>query len=85
MIASKKVHGWDYRRIILPKVNSRTDKDEWAYSKDKIYQNFSNFSAWHYRSKLLDRVFTDEKEKLDVISAGIAISGARNPSLTSQE
>ncbi|KAJ3070463.1 hypothetical protein HDU98_006531 [Podochytrium sp. JEL0797] len=51
----RNFHGWDYRRIVLSKVEMDVDK-EVAYSMGKIEQNFSNFSAWHYRSKLVPRV-----------------------------
>lgn len=49
-----KVHGWDYRRHILASAPSiSTKQKEFDYTTSKIMSSFSNFSAWHYRSKLL--------------------------------
>ncbi|CAJ0631765.1 14361_t:CDS:2 [Entrophospora sp. SA101] len=53
------VHGWDYRRYVTSKLSSTVDdsksiiESEFDFTTVKINQNFSNYSAWHQRSKLL--------------------------------
>ena len=52
------VHAWDYRRYVLSSLPTsftrpRTPAQELAYTRKKIESNFSNFSAWHCRTKVL--------------------------------
>lgn len=74
-------HGWDYRRYIVASLNTSippinttrkrpttTLKSELAYTTNKISASFSNYSAWHYRTKLMEKILADltghEKEKV---------------------
>lgn len=55
---------WDYRRYVLASLPvKRPESDELAYTTRKIEANFSNFSAWHQRSKVYQSMW--EKGILD--------------------
>lgn len=48
------VLAWSYRRYVLASMPvKRPESDELAFTTRKIEANFSNFSAWHQRSKVL--------------------------------
>jgi geranylgeranyl transferase type-2 subunit alpha len=56
------VHAWDYRRYILAEMPSpRPETTELVYTSKKIEANFSNFSAWHQRSKILTSLWAQGK------------------------
>ncbi|KAF7295305.1 Rab geranylgeranyltransferase [Mycena indigotica] len=51
---SRNFHAWSYRRYVLAGMPvRRPETTELAYTTRKIEANFSNFSAWHQRTKLL--------------------------------
>jgi geranylgeranyl transferase type-2 subunit alpha len=53
----RNFHCWNYRRA-LHKISGRTGDQEFQFSTDKIAENFSNYSAFHHRSKYIDSALT---------------------------
>ncbi|KAH7926287.1 rab-protein geranylgeranyltransferase [Leucogyrophana mollusca] len=50
---ARNFHAWNYRRHVLAGMPvSRSELSELAYTTRKIEASFSNFSAWHQRSKI---------------------------------
>ncbi|KAM0790630.1 hypothetical protein ACM66B_004492 [Microbotryomycetes sp. NB124-2] len=65
----RNFHSWDYRRYLvsmlttLPPIEGLprpTTESELAFTTKKIGDNFSNFSAWHYRTKLLAKLWQEK-------------------------
>lgn len=63
----RNFHCWDYRRVVTEraKIPSASELD---FCTEKIEKNFSNYSSWHNRSKLLPALFPHETDKSRPIS-----------------
>ena len=70
---SALVMAWDYRRYVLASMPiRRPEKAELSYTTKKIEANFSNFSAWHQRTKVLSSLWASgEIDRKSSLQKGI--------------
>lgn len=61
----RNFHGWGYRKYVIAELERLTGssmvEDEFAYTEKMIKAALQNFSALHYRSKLIPRLLDERK------------------------
>lgn len=64
------VHCWDYRRLLVNKIGI-TLPMELKFSTERLNNNFSNYSSWHYRSTLRSLDENCIEEELNLVQSAV--------------
>lgn len=92
---SRNFHGWGYRRFVVETLETLPSEgttrktmapEEFEYAKKMIGTNLSNFSAWHYRTKLIQRLLDEnsanDEERKRMLNDGLLIVSRKKKCLS---
>ncbi|ORY76594.1 rab geranylgeranyltransferase alpha subunit, partial [Protomyces lactucae-debilis] len=67
---ARNFHVWEYRRYVVGQLEQAEERSlaerEFEYTTAAISHNFSNFSAWHNRTKLIPTLLLEAGDTADV-------------------
>eukprot|EP00322_Chrysochromulina_rotalis_P018597 CAMPEP_0115852512 /NCGR_PEP_ID=MMETSP0287-20121206/13036_1 /TAXON_ID=412157 /ORGANISM="Chrysochromulina rotalis, Strain UIO044" /LENGTH=389 /DNA_ID=CAMNT_0003306579 /DNA_START=36 /DNA_END=1205 /DNA_ORIENTATION=+ len=78
----RNFHCWTYRRSVV-RIAGVAAEAELVFTTGKIEANFSNYSAWHYRSKLLPAIHAGSRDFAAVLRGELEL--LRNAFFTAPE
>lgn len=68
----RNFHCWKHRYFVVKKGNiSRLAELDFTY--EKICSNFSNYSSWHYRSKLIEKLYYENQIDADIFKKELSL------------
>ncbi|XP_011864432.1 PREDICTED: geranylgeranyl transferase type-2 subunit alpha-like isoform X2 [Vollenhovia emeryi] len=62
----RNFHCWDYREFVVQKAGI-SNEEELEFSTTKILSNFPNYSSWHYRSRILTKMFGTTSKEIPIV------------------
>jgi geranylgeranyl transferase type-2 subunit alpha len=68
----RNFHCWTHRLAVV-KCGNLSKLDELEFTMSKISSNFSNYSAWHYRSKLIEELYSADQIDSDIFKRELTL------------